>query len=334
MGSGRKSASPKARQDLEVRLPPQKRKVRSAVGEDAPATKKQKSPKTVRFSEAISHDEHPSARGPTLNADDGLSEDLSKGVPVTIDLTQEDSTSSESPLSEIHNPLGNLSSLNSAPVPPLALSDQGILSDSTDVDTGSWEDASSVNESATSLQEAHGENTDSSHKCQYDDGVITTNTENPEDRTPPFKRSNQTPAIFTPPHDHQSAMGDHHAQDYRRLKTDAWKWTLTHFPFNTTSPDLLALCTSSPQLMEYANYLSALGSSYSSWEEVFSRERPFLVYSVLGKILEVHVFGSEMFGGTEEQLQQLRDLDTKMMMDDGKFTSSFSFKAPLTTSTE
>ena len=41
------------------------------------------------------------------------------------------------------------------------------------------------------------------------------------------------------------------------------------------------------------------------------------MYGILGKMLEVHVFGHEMFGADKEQLSELRELDMELVNRDG-----------------
>ncbi len=67
--------------------------------------------------------------------------------------------------------------------------------------------------------------------------------------------------------------------------------------------------------MEYANYISACTND--AWEYVFNGQRRFLVHCILGKMLDVHIFGHEMFGATEEQLKELRKMDGELVMEDG-----------------
>lgn len=68
--------------------------------------------------------------------------------------------------------------------------------------------------------------------------------------------------------------------------------------------------------MECANWISCCGQK-RTWEGVFNEQRAQLVYGVLGKMLEVHVFGHEMFGANKEQLRELRELDMELIDSDG-----------------
>ena len=125
---------------------------------------------------------------------------------------------------------------------------------------------------------------------------------------------------------------------YDTLRASALEWASLYFPPVASSSsssaegkglDLLSLCTTSPELMEYANYISASAScgganNSSSWERVFHERRNFLVYGILGKMLEVHVFGCEIFGATEQQLEKLREVDGRLVMKDGKAHSHVS----------
>lgn len=114
-------------------------------------------------------------------------------------------------------------------------------------------------------------------------------------------------------------------QRYLSLKATAWHWASTYFPPPASTPgssqpplNLTDLCHTSPHLMEYANYISVCTDT-STWEDIFNEQRMFLVYSILGKIIDVHIFGHEMFGATDEQRHTLRAADEESVMEDGIF---------------
>lgn len=107
---------------------------------------------------------------------------------------------------------------------------------------------------------------------------------------------------------------------YLEIKSLAWTWVKSYFsdlnPETKRSLNLLQLAHTSPQLMEYANWISCCGQK-RTWEDVFNEQRPQLVYGILGKMLEVHVFGHEMFGADKAQLRALRELDMELVNSDG-----------------
>ena len=107
---------------------------------------------------------------------------------------------------------------------------------------------------------------------------------------------------------------------YVEVKSLAWKWVQKYFtdvtPEAKKSLNLLHLAHTSPQLMEYANWISCCGQK-RTWEGVFNEQRAVLVYGILGKMLEVHVFGHEMFGADKNQLRALRELDIELVNRDG-----------------
>lgn len=107
---------------------------------------------------------------------------------------------------------------------------------------------------------------------------------------------------------------------YREVKSLGWTWVKNHFsditPEAKKSLNLLHLAHTSPELMEYANWISCCGQK-RTWEDVFNEQRAQLVYGLLGKMLEVHVFGQEMFGADQEQLRELRELDMELASRDG-----------------
>ncbi len=117
-----------------------------------------------------------------------------------------------------------------------------------------------------------------------------------------------------PLHPADAAIKSH----YHFLKKLAWAWTSTHLPrvpSATSSLSLSSLANTNPELMEYANYLSSCG--FSSWEDVFNERRGELVYGILGKMIDVHVFGCEMFGASEEEEMELAGWDEGLVNDDG-----------------
>lgn len=107
---------------------------------------------------------------------------------------------------------------------------------------------------------------------------------------------------------------------YRELKSLGWTWVKNYFsditPEAKKSLNLLHLAHHSPELMEYANWISCCGQK-RTWEDVFNEQRALLVFGILGKMLEVHVFGQEMFGADKEQLRALRELDVELANRDG-----------------
>ena len=118
---------------------------------------------------------------------------------------------------------------------------------------------------------------------------------------------------------------------YLKLKCLAWNWVQNHFSDTTPETEqplnLLHLAHTSPQLMEYANWISCCGKK-RTWEDVFNKQRSKLVYGILGKMLEVHVFGHEMFGADQAQLQELRELDLELVNRDGNPFFPFPFFLP------
>ena len=107
---------------------------------------------------------------------------------------------------------------------------------------------------------------------------------------------------------------------YRQIKALAWTWVQDYFsdvdPEAKISLDLLHLAYTAPQLMEYTNWISCCGPK-CTWEDVFNEQRAQLVYGILGKMLEVHVFGHEMFGADKDQLRDLKELDMELVNRDG-----------------
>ena len=78
---------------------------------------------------------------------------------------------------------------------------------------------------------------------------------------------------------------------YSTIRSLARTWVEDYFsdipPEAKRSIDLLHLAQTSPQLMEYANWISVCGQK-RTWEGVFTEQRGLLVFGILGKMLEVH----------------------------------------------
>lgn len=113
---------------------------------------------------------------------------------------------------------------------------------------------------------------------------------------------------------------------HKSLKDAAWQWATENFSGDTGPlyasqasqiSDLPRLCHDHPELAEYVNFLASCPHD-QTWEEFFDTRRAFLAFAVLGKVLEVHIFGQEMFGASEAQVKVLRSLDLEMMHQDGK----------------
>ncbi|SLM38937.1 hypothetical protein LPUS_09344 [Lasallia pustulata] len=102
------------------------------------------------------------------------------------------------------------------------------------------------------------------------------------------------------------------------IKRTAWRWAFQYFNDVSTNEarglDLYKLTQQSPELMEYANWI-ALGGE--RWEDIFNEKRASLVFGILGKMLEIHVFGHEMFGATSGQLEALLAIEKEMVQVDG-----------------
>ncbi|KAL8932346.1 MAG: hypothetical protein Q9211_006371, partial [Gyalolechia sp. 1 TL-2023] len=98
---------------------------------------------------------------------------------------------------------------------------------------------------------------------------------------------------------------------YQALRSAAWEWAKKYFSDVSVSSaplDLMHLLENHPELMEYIN--STTSSPHSEvWEQLLQHKRAEIVYSILGKVLEMHVFGKELFGATsqEERLMQAKD---------------------------
>ncbi|KAL8849602.1 MAG: hypothetical protein Q9221_005430 [Calogaya cf. arnoldii] len=106
-------------------------------------------------------------------------------------------------------------------------------------------------------------------------------------------------------------------QYYHDLRSAAWKWAKDTFQYASSTPlDLMHLATTHPELMEYINSTSA-SPQLVDWETFLAKKRAAIVYAILGKVIDVHVFGEELFGAGPEQKHTLRASDRKTMDHDG-----------------
>lgn len=115
-------------------------------------------------------------------------------------------------------------------------------------------------------------------------------------------------------------------QRFKYLKAASWHWAKQYFSqaaqaeAKSKPVDLLQLSKQCPELMEYVEYIASPEVG-KDWENVFSERRAPLVYGILGKVIQVHVLGHEMFGCTDSQLRALRMLDLELLDSDGKYST-------------
>ncbi|KAL9594009.1 MAG: hypothetical protein Q9219_007264 [cf. Caloplaca sp. 3 TL-2023] len=108
---------------------------------------------------------------------------------------------------------------------------------------------------------------------------------------------------------------------YLALRSYAWDWAQKTFPPSTLPQNdpplnLIHLAATSPELMEYINATTSLPQS-ETWENFIWTKRAEIVYGILGKVLEMHIFGEELFGANEAQKKALRMKDWELVDSDG-----------------
>lgn len=86
--------------------------------------------------------------------------------------------------------------------------------------------------------------------------------------------------------------------------------------------NLHAMFVKSPHLMEYVGYIAA-GGDDEQWKNYFLHWRSSTAFGVIGKMLEVHVFGHTMFGATPSQMETLDAMDMQLLKVDGNNTKPF-----------
>ncbi|KAI4093534.1 MAG: hypothetical protein LQ339_007672 [Xanthoria mediterranea] len=109
-------------------------------------------------------------------------------------------------------------------------------------------------------------------------------------------------------------------QCYQDLRSFAWKWAQETFQpaASSSSPplNLMDLATTHPELMEYINATTA-SPQLSDWETFLQKKRAPVVYAIVGKAIDMHIFGEELFGASPEEKATLRAIDRKYMDRDG-----------------
>lgn len=137
---------------------------------------------------------------------------------------------------------------------------------------------------------------------------------------------------------------------YKALKISSWGWVTKHIPdigsCPTVTVDLSRLPQLRPESFEYVNYIASCRpktkvddnangdhdrntrkvETTGGWENFVITQRSSIIFAILGKVLEIHVFGHEMFGSSDTQLKILRWLDLEMINADG--ASLFTVSIP------
>lgn len=114
---------------------------------------------------------------------------------------------------------------------------------------------------------------------------------------------------------------------YLAIQDMAWEWAERFFKEDPSQPlassDLGRLATEFPELMEYINMTTSCAPT-DTWEQAIHFKQAEIAFSILGKVLEVHVFGEELFGASTSQRKKLQKTDAKMMDSDGTTISLLS----------
>lgn len=120
-------------------------------------------------------------------------------------------------------------------------------------------------------------------------------------------------------------------KQYLEIQDRAWTWAQRFFKEDPSHPfvpsDLSKLATNYPELMEYINMTTSCAPT-DTWEQTIHYKQAEIAFSILGKVLEVHVFGEELFGASEEQRRELQEKDEEMMDSDGMSPRPPPFSPP------
>lgn len=131
-----------------------------------------------------------------------------------------------------------------------------------------------------------------------------------------------TPAERFPPHPALPRTDQDFEEAICILKQMMREWSQEYF-YNRLSDaekrdfNLYRLAQGSPQLMKHAAWIAA-GGDLEKWKSHFVGNRASLVFGILGKMLEVEVFGHTMFGATPSQLATLASMDLALLNVDGR----------------
>jgi len=183
----------------------------------------------------------------------------------------------------------------------------------------------------TSAENGNGATKNPPKGVKFAPGVV-----NPEDRPGPgTPQGPVTTAVETPTETETTKRRTERFRPHPRLpRTDRdfeeaicllkrmmTEWTREYF-FNKLDEaekrefNLYECSQRSPHLMEYAGWIAA-GGDTEKWKSHFVGWRALLVFGILGKMLEVHVFGHTMFGATPAQLETLEAMDLQLLNVDG-----------------
>jgi len=150
---------------------------------------------------------------------------------------------------------------------------------------------------------------------QATDHAMTTTSATVAKSETPAERFGPHPALPRTDQDFEDAICT--------LKQMMRDWTQEYFYDRLSDAErrdfnLYRLAQGSPELMKHAAWVAA-GGDLEKWKSHFVGHRSELVFSILGKMLEVEVFGHTMFGATPGQLATLTSMDLALLNVDGGF---------------
>ncbi|KAL8686857.1 MAG: hypothetical protein Q9218_006816, partial [Villophora microphyllina] len=132
---------------------------------------------------------------------------------------------------------------------------------------------------------------------------------------PPNRRHRKRVEAFFQNVPRRQGTDSEYKRRYWAIQRAVWEWAQSFFSTDVsqqfTLPELSKLATEYPELVEYINMTTSKPST-ETWEQTIQNRRAEIAFSIVGKVLEAHVFGQELFGASPSQQKQLQEMDGEM----------------------
>lgn len=98
------------------------------------------------------------------------------------------------------------------------------------------------------------------------------------------------------------------AHRYNDLLIGIFKWSSKYFSYEEPNYDLAKL-QKYHLLISYIDLIAVARDPNTHWKNVIETLTPRLVMALIMKIIQIHIFGLELFGASQSQLEILRSAD-------------------------